>query len=87
MRSYATPKFWSAFRRLPQEEKERAKKQYRTWQKDPWHPSLHFKKVGGRLWSARVSESYRALALEKAGEFHWFWIGHHREYEKALKGK
>ncbi|WP_016879692.1 hypothetical protein [Chlorogloeopsis fritschii] len=35
------------------------------WQENPLHPSLHFKKVGKNLWSARVSSGYRALAFEK----------------------
>jgi len=48
------------------------------------HPSLHFKKVGG-LWSARVNREIRALAVPDGGDFIWFWIGDHREYDRLIK--
>ncbi len=51
---------------------------------DPTHPSLNFKKVG-RYWSARISQQYRALALEDAGVFVWVWIGKHDEYMKRIQ--
>ncbi len=49
----------------------------------PDHPSLHFKKVG-KLYSARVDLSYRALAHKDGDEFVWVWIGNHDEYEKLI---
>jgi len=53
---------------------------------DPFHPSLHFKKVGKRkqLWSVRVGEHYRALGLDKTEGVVWFWIGTHADYDKLL---
>lgn len=51
---------------------------------NPRHPSLHFKKVG-ELWSARIDDNYRALALEGADGFHWIWIGNHAEYDRLIK--
>jgi hypothetical protein len=84
MESYTTCSFWDLLSALPEEVKGRAKKQYLLWLDDPGHPSLQFKKVGGNLWSARVTEAYRALALKKGEDFHWFWIGTHREYEKII---
>ena len=87
MKSFATRRFWTTFDELPNTEKNKAKKQYHIWMKNPFYPSLHFKKVGGSVWSARVSEEYRALALEKHGDFYWFWIGTHREYEKTIRRK
>jgi len=50
---------------------------------DPKHPSLHFKKIGS-LWSARVGQHYRALALNDNDGIHWFWIGTHAEYDQLL---
>ncbi|TWH39740.1 hypothetical protein [Dulcicalothrix desertica] len=61
MKSLTTIDFW------------RAKKAYRIWQENQQHPSLHFKKVGKNLWSARVTDDY-----------YWFWIGSHNEYDALL---
>jgi hypothetical protein len=49
----------------------------------PCHPSLHFKRIG-ELWSARVGEHYRALAIEVPLGLRWFWIGTHSEYDKFV---
>jgi hypothetical protein len=62
---------------------ERARKQYRLWQADHWHPSLHFKRVGP-YWSARVDKGHRALGLEQEGRVYWFWIGPHDAYEDRI---
>jgi hypothetical protein len=64
--------------------KEQAQKAYQLWQGNPLHPSLHFKKVGKNLWSARISGGYRTLALKKGDDYYWFWIGAHRKYEDQL---
>jgi hypothetical protein len=52
---------------------------------NPPHPPLHFKKVG-RLWSARVDSSHRALAIEDGDGFIWIWIGGHDEYLRLIHG-
>ncbi len=64
--------------------KEQAHKAYRLWQENPSHPSVHFKKVGNNLWSARISGGYRALALKQGDDYYWFWIGTHDRYEALL---
>jgi hypothetical protein len=53
---------------------------------DPFHPSLDFKKVGRlkQFWSVRISNQYRALAVEKPDGIVWFWIGSHAEYDQLL---
>lgn len=84
MNSSITRKFRKIFSELSQEEKNQAKKQFRQWLKDPNHPSLQFKPVGP-FWSARINEKVRALAYKKEDTYYWFWIGHHREYDKFLK--
>lgn len=84
MKSFTTPDFWEAYAELTQEVKEQAQKAYQLWQENPLHPSLHFKKVGKNLWSARVSGGYRALALKKGDDYYWFWIGAHDAYEALL---
>ncbi len=85
MKSFATPNFWEAYAALSPEMKEQARKAYRLWKENPLHPSLHFKKVGKNLWSARITEGYRALALKKGDDYYWFWLGSHNDYEALLK--
>ncbi len=69
MKSFATPEFWEAYAELTPEVKDQAQKAYQLWQENLLHPSLHFKKVGKNLWSARVSGGYRALALKKGDDY------------------
>ncbi len=84
MKSSATSDFWESYARLSPELKERAKKAYRVWQKNPKHPSLCFNKVG-HIWSIRIGAGYRAVSLLEGDTFFWFWIGKHDEYEKVIK--
>ena len=84
MKSFATADFWKAYAELSPEIKEQAQKAYQLWQENSFHPSLHFKKVGKNLWSARISGGYRALALKKGTNYYWIWIGDHDEYESFL---
>jgi hypothetical protein len=84
MKSFTTSDFWQAYAELLPEMQKQARKAYRLWQDDPFYPSLHFKKVGKNLWSARVSSGFRALALKKGDDYYWIWIGTHDEYESFL---
>lgn len=84
MKSFATVDFWKTYAELSPEAKSQAQKAYQLWQENSLHPSLHFKKVGKNLWSARVSVGYRALAVKKGDDYYWFWIGTHNEYEALL---
>lgn len=86
MKSSGTDKFWRLYAALPRLAQQQARKQYALWSKDPWHPSLQFKPIGV-LWSARVSQDYRALALKEGDEYHWIWIGTHAEYDQILRRK
>lgn len=47
------PRFWERYRRLPNEVRELADRCFQLLKADPFHPSLHFKKVGPtrQLWS------------------------------------
>ena len=56
---------------------------YALLRADTTHPSLHFKKIG-ELWSVRVGLHYRALAVERAEGYVWFWIGTHAEYNHLI---
>ena len=87
MTSYTTPRFWAAYRELPLETRELARKAYRLFRENPQHPSLQFKKVHDRepVYSVRVTLAYRAVGVMKDDEITWFWIGNHAEYDRLLK--
>ena len=76
--------FWTHYQRLPTEIQQLADEKFEMLKQDSTHPSLNFKKVG-KYWSARISQQYRALALEDAGVFVWVWIGKHDEYMKRIQ--
>ena len=84
MRHSASSRFWACYAALPADIRELADRSYALLAADPFHPSLHFKKVG-RLWSARIGAHYRALAVEVEGGFLWTWIGPHDEYDKLIR--
>ncbi len=87
MRSRATPRFWAAYRELPPELRELARKAYRLFRENAHHPSLHFKKIHDResIYSVRVTLGYRALGLLEDEEITWFWIGTHADYDRVLE--
>jgi hypothetical protein len=87
VKAKAHRKFWECYKVLPEPVRQQADKQFALWVQNPNHPSLHFKKVGESLWSARVDRKYRALARWRNGEYTWFWIGTHDQYEELLTGK
>ena len=84
MNHLTLPRFWQSYNRLPKDIQRHADKSYELLKNNPLHPSLHFKKVGNRkqLWSVRITDNYRALAIEKPEGIVWFWIGTHAEYDK-----
>ena len=83
MRHRASTRFWQCYRHLPEEVQKLADSNFALLNRDPPHPSLHFKKVG-RYWSARVGIHYRALAVQHGADCVWFWIGRHDEYELII---
>jgi len=83
MRHFASAGFWEAYRRLPENIRLLADKNYSLLKQNPQHPSLHLKKVG-RFWSARIGARYRALAVEVEGGLLWFWIGSHADYDALI---
>ncbi len=81
------PRFWKRYALLPFEVQKLADKNYELLKRDPWHPSLHFKKIGSgnkSLWSVRIGRYYRALARQHGDSIVWFWIGPHSEYDKLI---
>ena len=81
--SRASEEFWDLYKRIPRNAQRAADKQFDLFRKDPTHPSLHLKPVGG-LWSARINDAYRALAVREDDVFYWFWVGPHDQYERLI---
>jgi mRNA-degrading endonuclease RelE of RelBE toxin-antitoxin system len=87
MKSSVTKTFRKRLSELPKSIQEQAIKAYALWKKDPYHPSLQFKRVSQRqpIYSARVTISYRVLGLLESNHIYWYWIGTHDEYDELLK--
>lgn len=79
--------FWKHYRTLPENVQRLADRQFEQLKTDPFHPSLHFKKVGKQkqLWSVRVGISHRALGFDKPEGVVWIWIGAHAEYDRLVR--
>ncbi len=86
MRHLTSAGFWARYAVLPPEVQAQADKSYALLRVDHRHPSLHFKRIRG-LWSARISENYRALGIDAPGGVLWVWIGAHAEYERLLRSQ
>jgi len=84
MNSATVPSFWDGYRNLDRDVRARAKKAYRLWSEDPFHPSLRFKCInnGENIWSVRVTLGYRAIGVLDGDTVTWFWIGSHDQYER-----
>lgn len=78
MRSFLTDDFREHYRRLPQDVKRSARKNYRLWKANPSHPSLQFKQIHAAeaLYSVRVGRGWRALGYEKGMLFTGFGLVH-----------
>ena len=83
MTQFASARFWEPTTVSPRIF-ALADKQLALLKANPSHPSVPFKKVG-TYWSACVNAGLRALAVESDGDFVWFWIGDHREYDQMTR--
>ncbi len=82
--SRGTDEFWRLYHALPAAVRGTARKNYRLWQANAFHPSLHFKSIGRPNWSVRVGDHYRAIGRFIDDAFVWEWIGSHAEYDKRF---
>ncbi|MBI2060887.1 MAG: hypothetical protein HYT87_14060 [Nitrospirae bacterium] len=82
MTSQTLPSFWDSYSTLSDNTRKAARKAYRLWRDNPFHPSLHFKCVHPveRVWSVRITLGFRALGVFDKETITWFWIGSHEEY-------
>ena len=86
MISKTRPSFWRAYEQLSETTRRAAREAYALFEKNPRHPSLRFKKLGGydNIWSVRVNEQYRAVGERKDDAIAWVWIGTHNEFDKLF---
>ena len=84
MKPATLPSFWEAYAHLDESVRRRARKAFRLWMRNPFHPSLHFKCINREegIWSVRITRGYRAVGVLEGDTVVWFWIGHHDEYER-----
>ncbi len=80
---HATKKFWKSYDELPKHVQSVADENFQLLKADPFHPPLHFKKIG-RYWSVRAGIQYRALGVRHEEAMVWLWIGHHAEYDRMI---
>jgi hypothetical protein len=86
VKSLTLPSFWTAYAKLDAKSKRAARKAFRLWAANPFHPSLHFKCINRPedIWSVRITQNIRAVGVLEKDEVTWFWIGSHAEYDRFI---
>lgn len=86
MKSLVRPSFWRAYAALDERARQAARRAYAIFARDPGHPSLRFKKLGGydHIWSVRINEQYRAVGERSGDTIIWVWIGTHNDFDKLF---
>ncbi|MCC3414756.1 MULTISPECIES: hypothetical protein [unclassified Microcoleus] len=86
MKSRTTAEFRKSFAALPKQVQEQTREAYRQFKENPSYPSLRFKKVHSELpiYSARISNNYRAVGQLDGDTVIWFWVGSHADYDRLL---
>lgn len=85
MKSTCTAGFWEQYSALHAEDRKRADKAFQLWLSNASHPSLRFKYISTQgLWSARITDGLRALAVKDDDTYIWFFIGSHEDYERLI---
>lgn len=71
---------------MPKQIQEQAKKAYRQFKSNPYHPGLRFKQVHPiiPIYPVRIAKGCRAVAQKKENKVVWFWIGSHSDYDDLL---
>ena len=84
--SRTTRQFRTLLAKLPAEVQEHAKRAYRTFQGNPLHPGLQFKKLEGEeaIYSARIGLGYRAVGAINGNRVIWFWVGNHADFDRMF---
>jgi hypothetical protein len=86
MNSRTSDEFWRRYSALPAEVRKQARKAYALFVQDPYHPSLHFKRIHSTrpVFSIRIGSRYRAVGNSRGNRITWFWIGTHANYDKLV---
>jgi hypothetical protein len=86
MNSHTTKRFRKAYSQLPKQARQKARKAYKLWLIEPFHPTLQFKQVHPTkpVYSVRIDLDWRALSRRKGEDVIWFWIGSHDEYDMLI---
>lgn len=86
MNSRTTSRFRKAYNDLPPHIQKQADEAFALFQQNPYHPSLHFKRVHSSqpIFSARITLNYRAVGVMEGETVIWFWIGSHADYDHLL---
>jgi hypothetical protein len=86
VKSRRTQDFKDAFNKLPKSIQTKARRAFRHFRSNPQHPGLQFKLIDkeNEVYSARIDQNYRALAVREDDAWVWFWIGTHTEYDKFI---
>ena len=86
MRNKRSKQFNRLFDQLPVRVQRQAEATYQLFKRDPYHPSLHFKRVNSQdpVYSVRIGKHYRALGLWEGDMITWYWIGSHEDYNKVI---
>ena len=87
MKSKTINRFWKCYAELPEVIQKQAKEVYKLFMVDPFHPSLHFKKIHSSrpIFSVRITKDYRAVGILQNNEIIWYWIGSHSDYDQLIK--
>lgn len=77
MNSATLPSFWTAYRTLDEAIKRSARKAYRLWAENPFHPSLRFKCINQEenIWAVRITVGTEQLAYLRETRSHGFGLG------------
>jgi hypothetical protein len=66
--------------------RQAARRAFLLFSRDPEHPSLRFKKLGGyeHVWSVRINEQYRAVGERNGDTIAWIWAGTHNDFDNQF---
>jgi len=88
MDSRRTKAFKKLFISLPDYVKENARKQYKYFRENQYHPSLRTKALGStrnnnfKVYEVTVGMGYRATYFRDGDVYVWFWIGTHNSFDR-----
>ena len=87
MKSHVTNQFIKRFNTIPLRIQRLARKNYKLWKENHYHPGLKFKEVkpNSNIYSVRIGIGWSAVGIVEANTIIWFWVGSHSEYDKIVE--